>query len=765
MPYHHKTRRVYSWIIVLACFCMLNSCEGQSGGDLYRINDDEDDDDSCGGTRSVRELPGQITTPNYPDAYPDNEDCNWLLVATPGDHVTITFDDFDVEQEDDCQYDNVMIFDGPDKSFDLIGSFCGNTIPEDIVSTNRHLYITFHSDLSENGRGFSLIYTIDDNDAGDSEEIHPEEEPESNERENAECRYLFTEQEGSIQSPNYPYSYPSNADCVYIISVDDAATIEISFLDLETEGYGCSFDYVVVKDGNNQDADTIDTYCGNGIPDPITSTGNVLYIHFVSDGSDNRRGFHLDYKAKGIDQPVAEQLYFTESPQNLTVDIGQSVTQRCRANNDDVVITWFKDGISLNQGVNDGIYILEDGLFIIPEISDQHLDKYKCRIQTRRGSFIETTVSLHTADSLIAGEVFQVVPSDATINEEDIHAFHCEVAPGLGYTVAWEKDGNPIDFDHRIYQIQGNDLYVSMALPSHGGQYTCVAIGNNDERIATASARLTIVPKKTVAEVCGKVMVGNDTTEDATPAEDNFRIVDGKTSVKGTAPWMARLWNVYDRRHFCGGSVLNDYWIVTAAHCFRNLAGPPEQLVEIRLGDYDDLQPDPEERIHPIAEVIPYPDFDGSNFDGDIALVRLVTKIQFTDYICPICLPSKLVAQAMLKRNQVGRVLGWGQISEGGRYPRYLNEVNVPVRRKPECVESAQPYEMTSNMFCAGYRGALTGDACKGDSGGPFVQQRNSTWYLVGIVSWGEGCARENEFGFYTKVYKYYAWIDDVLNQ
>lgn len=66
-------------------------------------------------------------------------------------------------------------------------------------------------------------------------------------------------------------------------------------------------------------------------------------------------------------------------------------------------------------------------------------------------------------------------------------------------------------------------------------------------------------------------------------------------------------------------------------------------------------------------------------------------------------------------------------------------------------------------MFCAGYSQEVIGDACKGDSGGPFLMQHEERWYIVGIVSWGEGCGRKNKYGFYTRIANHLSWIQGII--
>lgn len=129
--------------------------------------------------------------------------------------------------------------------------------------------------------------------------------------------------------------------------------------------------------------------------------------------------------------------------------------------------------------------------------------------------------------------------------------------------------------------------------------------------------------------------------------------------------------------------------------------------------------------------------------------------MNYTEFQKPICLPSKEDTNTIYTNCWV---TGWGYTKEGGEIQNTLQKATIPLVPNEECQRKYRNYVITKQMICAGYKEGGT-DACKGDSGGPMVCKHNGIWQLVGITSWGEGCARKDHPGVYTKVSEYVDWI------
>ncbi|XP_077589759.1 coagulation factor IXa [Stigmatopora nigra] len=248
---------------------------------------------------------------------------------------------------------------------------------------------------------------------------------------------------------------------------------------------------------------------------------------------------------------------------------------------------------------------------------------------------------------------------------------------------------------------------------------------------------------------CGKVVI----------PEKRQRIVGGVQVQKGELPWQAALVRMNDGVVFCGGSILNDLWVVTAAHCLN------VHSFYVRLGELNVTVDEGTEQNILVSRQHIYPRYDSrvNSYDHDIALLRLQRPVNFSDYVRPICLGPTAFTEALMKRASPATVSGWGQVVFKGHSADTLMKVAVPYTSRSEC-KFTNSDRITSSMFCAGYYNKRR-DACKGDSGGPHANSVHNTWFLTGIVSWGEDCAGDGKYGVYTRLSIYYDWIWNVTHE
>ncbi|KPP74348.1 coagulation factor IX-like, partial [Scleropages formosus] len=240
----------------------------------------------------------------------------------------------------------------------------------------------------------------------------------------------------------------------------------------------------------------------------------------------------------------------------------------------------------------------------------------------------------------------------------------------------------------------------------------------------------------------------------------NPRIVGGNEVIPGEIPWQVALVDRQTQMVFCGGSIISEWWVITAAHCLQD---SKEISFFIRVGEHNVKKREGTEQELEVAEKRPHPQYNMqvNQYYHDIALLRTRTAIRMTEFVRPICLgPQDFTEWLLQEDSPPGRVSGWGRMQHQGATSAILRKVDLPFVDRSQCKASSSE-RVTRHMFCAGY-GDRPQDACQGDSGGPHASRRSSTWFLTGIVSWGEECGAEGKYGIYTRVSHYHAWVTEV---
>ncbi|HEY0449494.1 serine protease [Actinophytocola sp.] len=200
-----------------------------------------------------------------------------------------------------------------------------------------------------------------------------------------------------------------------------------------------------------------------------------------------------------------------------------------------------------------------------------------------------------------------------------------------------------------------------------------------------------------------------------------------------------------DGFQYCGGTLVDDNKVVTAAHCAIGKA-PADVLVVAGREDKESGAG----FTSPVRAIWIHPDFKGVRSGADVAVLTLTNRMPYQT----LDLPAKSDTESY-KAGTVGLILGWGRTAADGQPSRFLLKAGVPIIADADCVKSYPAYKSAA-MTCAGVaQGGV--DSCQGDSGGPLVVNGK----LVGITSWGEGCAAPGKPGVYTRVGAY----ADVLEQ
>lgn len=613
-------------------------------------------------------------------------------------------------------------------------------------------------------------------------------------------------------SPGYPVNYPPRSRCQWQIRASENHAISVSFPFFHIED-DCSDDFVFIYDSlSPDDSQAITEKCGQRPPSnplQVVSSGNIMLINMITDSDVQRPGFHAEYKAipmskvKTCGGVLAESNGVFTSPLHpsfyppavdckwtIKVPAGKKVR---------VKFTMFRmkePQVDIRVCHKDYVEVM--GIKYCGELSSLALTS-----ETNVLNVIFHSDESYT-DKGFSAEYSAYDPANPCPNKFACNSGIC-IAKELQCD-GWNDCGDMSDeMKCRCEKDQfpcGNGLckpklWVCDRVNDCGdgsdekqcsceenewrcGNGVCLpqdVVCNNKKDCEDGSDEASC---KTSPGICSdfsfkcnngdcvnKVNAECDRINDCSDNSDEAscncgtrpyklnRIVGGQNAELGEWPWQVSL-HFLTYGHVCGASILSEKWLLSASHCFvtHDRANHIAANWQTYSGMQDQYKHDGVER-RPVKRIISHPDYNQMTFDYDIALLELTEPLVFKNTIQPICLPS---SSHVFPAGMSCWVTGWGALREGGQKAQLLQKASVKIINDTVCNVVTEG-QVTSRMLCSGF---LAGgvDACQGDSGGPLACfEESGKWFQAGIVSWGEGCARRNKPGVYSRVTKLRAWI------
>uniref|UniRef100_A0A3P9L5G2 Suppression of tumorigenicity 14a n=1 Tax=Oryzias latipes TaxID=8090 RepID=A0A3P9L5G2_ORYLA len=502
---------------------------------------------------------------------------------------------------------------------------------------------------------------------------------------------------GSFSSPNYPSFYPPNTHCRWTITVPQDLVVKVTFRRFYVADAGEKDSNDCLKDYVKIDDEKL---CGKK-PDGKfkIGTSNTMTVEFWSDSSYVDLGFSAEFEAVKDENPCPKQ-FMCKNQKCIKTELRCDGRDDCGDKSDE-----------MNCKCNSSFIACKNGFCVLPF--------WKCD------------------------------------GKDDCGDNTDEMGCGCG-----------------AGQFQCNNKKCVSEKNRCDAKDNC---GDGSDELNCTGSTKTICTESSFrcksGECINKINPECDGTQDCSDGSDEqncncgtfmtprSRVVGGVDAERGEFPWQVSL-HMKDVGHACGASLINEKWLVTAAHCVKDrFDGRPSMpsTWEAFLGLKTQKESSKEVQRRFLKQVIPHPNYNYDTYDNDIALMELERPVTYSDFIKPICLPAP---QHIFEVGKQVYITGWGALREGANQAAtILQKAEVRIINQTVC-NTLMGGEITNQMLCAGVlQGGV--DACQGDSGGPLSSKEGKRMFLAGVVSWGEGCARKNRPGIYTRVTKFLGWIKE----
>uniref|UniRef100_A0A8C3JLD7 Complement C1s n=1 Tax=Calidris pygmaea TaxID=425635 RepID=A0A8C3JLD7_9CHAR len=661
---------------------------------------------------------GEILSPNYPQVYPNDVQKSWEIQVPSGYGIRLYFTHMDLEPSQNCEYDFVKILSGGHVEGVLCGRkkprAPGSSIVEEFHVPSNTLTMTFQSDFSNEERftGFAAYYVAVDLD---------------------ECTD-FVEEPCSHYCNNYIGGYFCTCPPDYFL-----------YDDKKTCGVNCTGYVFTEPSGEISSPNYPNQYPENSRCEYRVALSPGYFVTLTVQSGD------FDLEPANSEGTCHDSLTLVSGKQRFGPYCGSKFPG--------------PPEIQTRNNILDIIFQTNHAV--------QHKGwkiRYYGRPVTCPPSVIPNSVLDPKKDRYILKENVKVtcIKGYEIVRQRDsFMTFHSSCQDNgkwsnSDFRCVPVNCGDPIPIDNAqvtyvselheplyeaAFQYQCDAPYYTLKTKGDA-VYRCSASGEWVNEVMG-----TKLPK--CVPVCGVP---------SNPIEEKARIFGGTRAEKGNFPWQ-----VYFSNPRGGGVLISERWVMTAAHVLEGFDKPSMYAGIVNVSRYSlyregKLLIAEASFIHPGWKQQPIQ--TRTDFDNDIALVKLSDPVKMGPNILPLCLPGKS-PEYELQEGTLGYIAGWGH-NDRRRLSNYLLKAQIPVvdmdkcrSVKPEGSADSSAYRFTDNMICAGG----DKDSCRGDSGGAYAIQDpldERRYYVAGLVSWGPKCGT---FGLYTKVVRYLDWITETMSK
>ncbi|CAF0842539.1 unnamed protein product [Rotaria sordida] len=327
-------------------------------------------------------------------------------------------------------------------------------------------------------------------------------------------------------------------------------------------------------------------------------------------------------------------------------------------------------------------------------------------------------------------------------NDRDI----CAIPKGIQ---AQTVSALEIDINYAVSWKATNGIITACISRTPGVDFRVRFCCANSDFITTT----TTTPRPIDSHTCGRTQIK--------PSLQFTRIFGGARAIPHSWPWQV----LYEEEkpcetnriciETCGGTLLDSYHVLTAAHCIR---GKNVEHILITAGVHNrQIDESNTRQEKKVARIFLHPDWNSETLANDLAILQLSKPVEFNKYVQPACLPGPDPPS-----NSDVILIGWGAEQMGGNPYDELKQAQVKVIG--ECHRFWNLFD-EENQICVGQ--IVSGDsACQGDSGGPLLQQYNDQWIVQGVASFVDDCKTNGDFppNIYVKVSAYLTWIKSIIN-